>query len=65
MSKLDTRPYEVMPIDVFKGGCGHIVLCQEWSTETEESYLRVMLNERDAERLAMRILAVAREVRGA
>jgi hypothetical protein len=41
MSLLKT--FEVMPVDVFVGGCGHIVLCQEWTeAATEETYLRVM-----------------------
>ena len=62
MSEVAT--FEVMPVDVFKGGCGHIVLCQEWSTEREESFLRIFINERDAEKIAMRILAIANEVRG-
>jgi hypothetical protein len=51
--------FEVMPIEVFEGGCGHIVLCQEWAELTGESYLRVMLNKRDAEELCRRIMAVA------
>lgn len=58
---LDT--FEVMPVEVYKGGCGHIVLCQEWSTEKEESYLRIMINERDAEKVAMQILEAARKAR--
>jgi hypothetical protein len=56
--------FEVMPVDVYQGACRHIVLCQEWGTLNEESYLRIMLNERDAEKLATQILAVAREIRG-
>lgn len=61
MSVLET--FEVMPIDVFVGGCGHVVLCQEWPDLTGESYLRVMLNERDAEKLCQKIMAAAREAR--
>lgn len=60
----EAATFEVMPVDVFKGGAGHIVLCQEWSTEREESFLRIFINERDAEKVAMRILAIANEVRG-
>jgi hypothetical protein len=59
--KLDT--FEVMPPEVFKGGCGHIVLCQEWSTQKEESYLRVMIAPEDAERVASEILAIARRAK--
>jgi hypothetical protein len=51
--------FEVMPIEVFEGGCGHVVLCQEWAELTGESYLRVMFNKRDAEELCRRIMAVA------
>lgn len=57
------KTFEVMPVEVYKGGCRHIVLCQEWSTEKEESYLRIMINERDAEKIVMKILALAQEVR--
>lgn len=60
----DFKTYEVMPIDVFVGGCGHIVLCQEWTTDAKESFLRVMVNERDAERLCEQIMASARKARG-
>jgi hypothetical protein len=56
--------YAVMPVDVFVGGCGHIVLCQEYSTEKEECYLRVMINPRDAEKVALQILKAARKARG-
>lgn len=60
----ELEPYEVMPIDVYKGAGGHIVLCQEYSTQSKESYLRIMMNPRDAEKVALQILHVAREVRG-
>jgi len=53
-------PFEVMEPDVFIGGCGHIVLCQEYSTEKEECYLRIMIHPRDAERVANQILNLAR-----
>jgi len=55
--------FEVMPVDVFVGGCGHIVLCQEHSSEKEEFYLRVMIDPRDAEKVAMQILETARKAR--
>ncbi len=56
--------FEVMPVEIFQGGCGHIVLCQEWGTALEESYLRIMINPRDAEKVALQILEVARKARG-
>lgn len=58
-----TETFEVMPVDVFRGGCGHIVLCQEYTTDKEESYLRVMIDPSDAERVALQILALAKEAR--
>ncbi len=64
MNLQDTRQSEVMPVEVNEGSGGHILLCQEWSTLTEESYSRILINARDAERIAMRILTVAREIRG-
>jgi hypothetical protein len=54
------KPFEVMPVDIFRGGCGHIVLCQENSSEKEEFYLRVLIAPGDAERVANDILAIAR-----
>jgi hypothetical protein len=52
--------FEVMPVDVFEGGGGHIVLCQEWPSLADgEQYMRVMLNKRDAVALCERIIAVA------
>ncbi len=58
------KTYEVMPIEVFVGGCGHIVLLQELPSLVDgERYIRVMLNERDAERVAMAILTRAEEAR--
>jgi hypothetical protein len=53
-----------MPISVFKGGNGDLVLCQEWpSLERGERFARVMFDMKDAEKLAQQILAVARATR--
>lgn len=49
---------EVMPVDVFEGGGGHIVLCQEWPSVEGERYLRIMLSTADAERVAKEISAI-------
>lgn len=57
-------PFEVMAPDVFVGGCGHVVICQEWTTSKGEEYTRVLLQPRVAEAVAMKILAAAREARG-
>jgi hypothetical protein len=54
---------ETMPPDVFKGGTGDLVICQEWSTETNERYLRIKVPMADAVALAEGILAVARGAR--
>jgi hypothetical protein len=62
---MSLKTFEVMPLDVFVGGCGHIVLCQEWTEPgTDETYLRVMIHERDAERICQQIMASARKARG-
>jgi len=54
-----------MPVNVFKGGNGDLVLCQEWpSMAFGDRFVRVMMDMDDAEKLAMQILAVAREARG-
>lgn len=52
-----------MPVDAFEGGNGDLVLCQEWPSIESERYLRVMVPMKDAEKLAMQILAVARAAR--
>lgn len=58
--------FEVMSVDVFQGGCGHLVLCQEWPSLSDgETYLRIMIPMQDAEALALRILDVARKANGA
>lgn len=63
MSELKDDTFEVMPPEVFRGGCGHIVLCQEHTGQTEEYYLRVMIAPKDAERVASEILAIARRAK--
>jgi hypothetical protein len=57
-------PFEVMSPDVFVGGCGHIVVCQEWTTAKGEEYTRVLIQPRTAEAFAMKILAAAKKARG-
>ncbi|PAY05397.1 hypothetical protein CK489_28825 [Bradyrhizobium sp. UFLA03-84] len=51
---------EVMPCDVFMGGGGHVVLCQEWPDRDGlgEQYLRILLSLDDAERVAKEISAL-------
>ena len=54
-----------MPPAVFKGGNGDLVLCQEWPfMDRGERFIRVVIDMKDAEKLAMQILAVARSARG-
>lgn len=53
-----------MAVAVFEGGNGDLVLCQEWPSLSCERFVRVMLDMRDAEKLAMNILSVARSARG-
>lgn len=62
---IDVKETKFMPISVFKGGNGDLVLCQEWpSMAFGERFMRVMTDMKDAEMLAMQILAVARAARG-
>lgn len=60
----DLKDTKFMPVDIFEGGNGDLVLCQEWPSIDRERYLRVMVPMGDAEKLAMQILAVARASRG-
>jgi hypothetical protein len=50
---------ELMPVEVFVGGCGDLVLCQEWPQIEGEQYLRIIVPMRDALKLAHKIIAVA------
>ena len=54
---------ETMPPEVFEGATGDLVICQEWSTEKNERYLRIRVPMAHAVALAERILAVARGAR--
>jgi hypothetical protein len=57
--------FEVMPVDVFVGGCGHIVLCQEWPDMKEgETYLRVLMKPDQAESVCQQIMAMVAKARG-
>lgn len=51
----------LMPVDVFKGGTGNLVICQEWPATKGERYVRVMVPMGEARELAEAILAVVRE----
>lgn len=62
---IDISETKFMPVSVFEGGNGDLVLCQEWpSVDQGERFMGVMLNMKDADRLATEILAVARVARG-
>ena len=53
---------DLMAVDVFVGGTGNLVLCQEWpSLARGERYARVMVPMSEARELAEAILAVLRE----
>lgn len=56
-------PFEVMTPDVFVGGCGHVVICQEWTSSGEETYTRVVMKPDVAEAIAEKLLAAARRAR--
>jgi hypothetical protein len=62
-----TAPFDdvlVMPPDVFEGATGMLVLCQEWTHQRGEQYVRIMVPMAEASRLAEGILAAARGARG-
>ena len=52
-----------MPLDIFVGGGGDLVIVQEWTTPGEERYLRIIANMDDAESICERIMKAAREAR--
>lgn len=60
-----TPDTKFMPVSVFEGGNGDLVLCQEWpSLKFGDRFVSVMLDMKDAEKLAMSIMSVARSARG-
>ncbi|MBX9820852.1 MAG: hypothetical protein K2Y19_09370 [Afipia birgiae] len=63
-SILPTDP-EIMPVDVFVGATGYVVLVQEHTTPEAESYLRIRIRPDDAKALCMAITNAAREARKA
>ena len=48
-----------LPIEIFKGAGGDIVLLQEFPSEKGEQYLRVFISVEDAERVCSEIMRVA------
>lgn len=56
-------PIEVMPVEVYEGMNGDLVLMQEWSKPEAEHYVRIIMRMEDAEAIAERILAVAKKAR--
>ncbi|MGA7807142.1 hypothetical protein [Bradyrhizobium sp.] len=58
---MSEKSFETMPVDVFEGAGGHLVLCQELpSLAGGEEYIRIMVPMDAAEELAQRILAVCK-----
>jgi hypothetical protein len=55
---------ELMPVEVFIGGNGDVVLLQEHTTAGEESYLRICVRRRDAETIATKILEITKGLAG-
>jgi hypothetical protein len=63
MSLFDTiLRQDAMPVEVFEGGTGALVICQEYTQQSGETYVRVVLPMSDAIALAEDILAVASRV---
>lgn len=56
-------PFDVMTPDVFVGGAGHVVICQEWTSSTEETYTRILMKPDVAEAVAEKLLTAARKAR--
>lgn len=54
-----------MPVEVFIGGNGDLVLLQEFTQQGDETYLRVMVDIDNAEALADQIREVALNARSA
>lgn len=54
---------ETMPVDVFVGATGYVVLVQEYTTPEAESYLRIRIKPDDAKALCMAITNAARAAR--
>lgn len=54
---------EFMPLQVFEGGNGDLVIMQEYSTPSEEKYLRVITSMSNAEELCVQIMAIAKKAR--
>lgn len=54
-----------MPVEVFIGGNGDLVLLQENTQQGDETYLRIMVDIDNAEALARQILDVALNARKA
>ncbi|MHC2424137.1 hypothetical protein ACVII1_007139 [Bradyrhizobium elkanii] len=54
-----------MPVEVFIGGNGDLVLLQEHTRQGDETYLRIMVDIDNAEALADQIRAVALSARKA
>ncbi len=58
----DTK-LKFMPLQVFEGGNGDLVILQEHSRPAGEQYLRVITEMGNAEALCEQIMAVARGAR--
>lgn len=56
---------ETMPATAFEGGCGDLVIVQEYPRLESDTYVRVRIPMRDAVRLGEEILAVAAHAAGA
>jgi hypothetical protein len=56
---VSTKTLEVMPIEAFIGGCGHVVLLQEWPDISVDTYIRLFVRPEDADQLCQQIMALA------
>jgi hypothetical protein len=51
--------HKTMPATAFEGGCGDLVIVQEYTRLDRETYVRVLIPMKDAVSLAEEILAIA------
>jgi len=53
----------VLPVDVFEGAGGDLIILQEWPSLKGETFVRVFINMDEAEQLCAQIMAVAKVAR--
>jgi len=52
-----------LPVDVFEGAGGDLIILQEWPDLKGETFVRIFIDMDEAERLCAQIMAVAKVAR--